>query len=188
MRGFLADARTRANHDDDLPREFFFRRHALQLRFFEQPVFDVEGFLLRQRDILVNRLRAAHDFDGAVVKFRRDPRLGFVLAPRDHAEAGDQHHGRVRIAHRGRIGVLALVVIRRVILAILHKAVGELLLQRRRVLGLRIPRNVKRLDLCAEKMVGATGAEFSQTRCVVGIHETQNLFVVLNCRDETFLL
>ena len=90
VRGFLADAAARADDDDDLPREFLFRRHALQLRFLEQPVFDVERLLLRQRDVLVDRLRAAHDLDGAVVKFRRDARFALVLAPGDHAQAGDQ--------------------------------------------------------------------------------------------------
>ena len=107
MRGFLADAAAGADDDDDLPREFLFRRHALQLRLLEQPVFDVEGLLLRQRDVFVDRLGAAHHFDGAVVKLRGDARLGFVLAPRDHAEAGDEHDRRIRVAHRGRVRVFA---------------------------------------------------------------------------------
>ena len=80
--------------DDDLPREFLLGRHALELRFLEQPVLDVERFLLRQRDVLVDRLGAAHDFDRAVVELGRDAGLGLVLAPGDHAQARDQHHGR----------------------------------------------------------------------------------------------
>ncbi len=107
VRGFLADAAAGADDDDDLAREFLFRRHALQLRFLEQPVFDVERLLLRQRDVFVDRLGAAHDFDGAVVELGGDARFGFVLAPGDHAEAGNQHDRRIRVAHRGRVGVFA---------------------------------------------------------------------------------
>ena len=188
MRSFFSDSRTCADDDDDLPRQFFLRRHPFQLRLFEQPVFDVERLLLRQRDVLIHRLRPAHDLDGAVVKFRRDTRFGFVLAPRNHAQARNQNDRRVRVAHRRRAGVLALLVIRQVVLAILHETVSQFAFQGRGVLGLRIPRDVERLDFCAEKMVGAARAEFGQTRRVLGIHEAQNLFIVLHRRDETLLL
>ena len=57
----------------------------LQLRLFEQPVFDVERFLLRQRDVFVDRFGAAHHLDGAVVELGGHARLGLVLAPGDHA-------------------------------------------------------------------------------------------------------
>ena len=96
---FHTDAGTGSDDNDDLPGEFLFGGHPFQFSFFEQPVFDIERLLLRQRDIFVNRLRAAHDFDGAVVKFRRDARLGFVLAPRNHAKAWNQDDGRIRVAH-----------------------------------------------------------------------------------------
>ncbi len=103
VRGFLADAAARADDDVDLPGQFLFRRHALELGFFEQPVFDVERLLLRERDVFVDRLRAAHDFHRAVVELGGHARLRLVLAPRDHAEAGDEDDRRVRVAHRGRV-------------------------------------------------------------------------------------
>ena len=56
VRRFFSDARTRADDDDDLPRQFFFRRHAFQLRLFEQPVFDVKRLLLGKRNVFINRL------------------------------------------------------------------------------------------------------------------------------------
>ena len=112
-----------------LAREFLFRRHPLQFRLLQQPVFDVEGFLLRQRNVLVNRLRAAHDLDGAVVKFRRYARFAFVLAPGNHAQAGNQNDGRIRIAHGRRVGMLAALVIIRVILPVLFQSGGKLLFQ-----------------------------------------------------------
>ena len=107
MRGFLADAAAGTDDDDDLPREFLLRGHALQLRLFEQPVLDVESFLLRQRDVFIDRFRAAHHFDGAVVELGRHARFRLVLAPRDHAEARDQDDRRVRVAHRRRVRVFA---------------------------------------------------------------------------------
>ena len=132
QRDLAADAAARADHGDDLPREFLLRGHALELRFLEQPVFDVEGLLLRQRDVGVDRLRAAHDLDGAVVELGRDARLALVLAPGDQAEAGDEDDGRVGVAHGGRVGVLALLVVGGVVLAVRLEAGVELLLQRRR--------------------------------------------------------
>ena len=101
MRGFLANAAASTDDNDHLPREFFLGRHPLEFRFFKQPVFDVECLLLRQRDVFVNRLRPAHDFDRAIVKFRRDAGFRFIFAPRNHAAAGNQNDGRVGIAHRG---------------------------------------------------------------------------------------
>ena len=81
VRGFLADAAAGADDDDDLPRQFLLGGHALQLRLLEQPVLDVEGFLLRQRDVFVDRLRAAHHFDGAVVELGGDARLAILSLP-----------------------------------------------------------------------------------------------------------
>ena len=48
----------------------------------------------------IDRLRAAHHFDGAVVEFGGDARFALVLAPGDHAEAGDEDDGGVGVAHR----------------------------------------------------------------------------------------
>src|SRR5690606_41939873 len=63
-------------YDDDLASEFFLGGHALEFRLFEQPVFDVEGFLLREGDVGVDGLGAAHDLDGAVVELGGDAALG----------------------------------------------------------------------------------------------------------------
>ena len=129
MGDFLADAGASADDDVHLARQFFFRRHAAELRFFEQPILDVESFLLRQGDILVDGFRAAHDFDGAVVKLGNHARFALVLAERNHAEAGDEDDRRVRVAHGGRVGVFALRVIRGVILAVLFETGYQFLLQ-----------------------------------------------------------
>src|SRR5688500_2780149 len=48
MGNFPADTGARANHHDNLAGKFFLRGHPLEFRFFEQPIFDVEGLLLRQ--------------------------------------------------------------------------------------------------------------------------------------------
>src|SRR5262249_1289901 len=113
----LADA-ARADDGDDLAVEFLFGREAAELGLLQRPVLDVEGLLLVHRLVAVDGLRAAHHLDRAVVKLGRHARLALVLAPGDHADAGDQNHRRIRVAHRGRIGPLAAVVVGRVILAI----------------------------------------------------------------------
>jgi len=41
------------------------------LASLEEPVFYVEGFLLREGDILVDGFGPAHYFDGAVIETRR---------------------------------------------------------------------------------------------------------------------
>ena len=128
MRGFFTDAGAGADDDDDLARELFFGGHALQFSFFQKPVFDVEGFLLRKRDVGIDRLGAAHDFNGAGIKFGGNPALRFIFAPRDQTDAWDEHDRGIRVAHRGRVGVFALVVISGVILTVSLEAGGEFLL------------------------------------------------------------
>ena len=188
MGGLLADAGAGADDDDNLTGEFLLRRHALQFRFFEQPVLDVEGFLLRQGDVLVDSFGATHDFDGAVVELSRDAGFGLILAPSNHAEAGDEHDGRVRIAHRRRVRALAGIIISGVVLAVLLEGGGELGLQRGGVFGLGIPIHVERLDLRAEEMVRAGSAELGEARSVLRVHEAENLLVVLDGADETLLI
>ena len=129
MGDFLADAGASADDDVHLPRQLFFRRHPAQLRFFEQPILNVESFLLRQGDIFVDGFRAAHDFDGAIVELGDHARFALVLAEGDHAEAGDEDDRRVRVAHGGRVGVFAPRVIRGVILAVLFETGYQFLLQ-----------------------------------------------------------
>ena len=82
VRGFLADAAAGADDDDDLAGEFLLGGHALQLRLLEQPVLDVEGLLLRQGDVFVDRLGAAHHLDGAVVELGGDAATRSCPCPR----------------------------------------------------------------------------------------------------------
>ena len=174
MRHRFADAVARADHQRHVARHLLFRRHALQLGLFEQPVFDVERFLLRQRDVFVDRFGAAHHFDRAVVELGRDARFALVFAPGDHADSRNQNHRRIRIAHGGRVGALARLVVRRVILAVLLQAGGQLGLERGHVFGLRIPLDVERLDFGAQEVVGTGGAELRQARRIVAVDEAQN--------------
>ena len=138
--------------------------------------------------VLVDGFGAAHDFDGAVVELSRDAGFGLVLAPGDHAEAGDEDDRRVRVAHRRGVRALAGVVISGVVLAVLLKRGGELGLQRGGVFGLGVPAHVERLDLGAEEMVRAGGAEFGEARGVLRVDETEDLLVVLDRADEALLL
>ena len=188
MGSFLTDARARTDDDDDLAGELFLRGHTLQFRFFEEPVFDIESFLLGEGDILVNSFGPPHDFHGAVVELGRDPRLRLILTPGNHAQAWDEDHGRIRVAHGGRVRTLAGIVIGRVVLAVLLQGGGELGLQRSSVLGLGIPVHVEWLDLSTKEVVWARGSEFGEPRGVLGVNKAQDFFVVLNRADEALLL
>ena len=52
-RDLAADAASASDDHDDLAAELCLRRHALQLGFFERPVFDAEGFGAGQGDVIV---------------------------------------------------------------------------------------------------------------------------------------
>ena len=44
----------------------------MKFGFFEEPVFDIECLLLREGGVFIDRFRAAHDFDGAVIELGGD--------------------------------------------------------------------------------------------------------------------
>ena len=56
------------------------------------------------------------------------------------------------------------------------------------ILFLRVPVNKERLDLGAQEMIGAGGAEFSETGGILRIHKSQDFFIRLHGADETLLL
>ena len=122
-----------------------------------------------QRDVLVDRLRAAHDLDRAVVELRRHARFALVLAPGDHAHPGDEdaRSGSHR-ASRASSGACTLVIGRSVVLAVLLEAVGELLAFR----SCRTPvagfqSTYSGLILVRRKWSGHDRAELGQARRVV---------------------
>ena len=98
-----ADAAGAAGDQRDAPGERLGLRHALQLGFLEQPIFDVERFLLGEADISADAGGAAHDVDRVDVEFAGDARGRLVLGEGQHADAGNQIDHRVGVAHRGRI-------------------------------------------------------------------------------------
>jgi hypothetical protein len=84
----FANAAARAHHNHHVPRQLFFRRHALQLRLFQQPIFDVKRLLPGQALVLADRFGGAHYFDGQGVEFGRNAALAFVFAPGNQPHAG----------------------------------------------------------------------------------------------------
>ena len=68
MRHFPANTTPGTDDNHDLARKFTFGWHALKLRFFERPVFDIEGLFLRQPDVFIDGLGSTHYRDGAIVK------------------------------------------------------------------------------------------------------------------------
>src|SRR5262249_5856995 len=75
-----------------------------------------ERLLQRERDVFVDRLGAAYHFYRTVIELGCHARLAFVLAPGDHADSGDQDHGRIGVPHGRRIRPFALLVIAGVVL------------------------------------------------------------------------
>ena len=93
-------------------------RHAAELRFFKQPVLDVEGFLFRQAPVLRDARGFAHDIDGIHIELGRDPRGRLIGGKRDHPDARNEIHDCIGIAHRGRVRPFAALVVGGVVLAI----------------------------------------------------------------------
>ena len=186
--GFFPDAAAGSDHDDHLPGEFFFGGHPAQFGLFEEPVFDVEGFLLWQGDVFVDGLGSAHDFDRAVVKFGGDPGFALVLAPGDHAEAGDEHHGRVGVADGGGVGVFAALVVGSVVFTVLNKTFLEKGFEGRDITRGGVPVDVEGLDFGAQEMIRAAGAELCEAWGVLAVDEAEDGLVVLDCADEAAVL
>ena len=109
-----ADPARAAGDQRDLADQRLGGGHALELGFLEQPVFDVEGLLFIEADIVADGFRAAHDIDRIAIEFAREARGGLVAGEGDPPDARDQHDHRVGIAHRGGVGALAVVIIGRI--------------------------------------------------------------------------
>ena len=128
--GFAADSTSSTDHNDHATSEVFICRHAAQLGFFQRPIFDVERFLSRQRNVASECFGTTHDFDSTVVELGRNTGFGFVLAEGDHSESGDEDNGGVRIAHCRGIRAFSGIVVSGIIGAIFFQTGGKVLLQR----------------------------------------------------------
>ena len=186
--GLAADATSCTDDRDDLACHLLLGGHALELGLFKEPILDIKSLLLRQRDILVHGFGTAHDLHGAVVELGGHAALALVLAPGNHAQSGNEDDGGVRIAHGGRVVAFAGVVIGGVVLAVLLDPLGEKRAQTLEISRLRIPIHIEGLDLGAEEMVGAAGAQLGETRCVGAVHESQDSLILLDRADEALLL
>ncbi len=159
----LADARRGAGHQRDAGRQRLGLGHPGQLRLFQRPVLDAELLGLVDRCVGGDGLGAAHHVDRVEVELAGHPGGLLVLAVAEHSDAGDQHDRRVGAADRGAVGGGVPVVVRLVV-----GAVG--LVQLRQpgfaVLDRGVGGQVEhhRLDLGAQEVVGAAGAERGEPR------------------------
>ena len=198
-----ANSVSSADDDEHLTAEFLLGRLPAKLGVLELPVFDVEslgqgqGYIvaihleslgwrraprlwqglrqgLRGRPV-AERRRSFHDVNGVEVKFARDPSFRLALAEAEHAHAGDQHDGRVRVAHGGGIGFRVLLVVLLVFPAIAAKRTFDRGPQLLAVSAFGIPGRKERADLGAHKMVGAARAETREPLGVARIDESQDL-------------
>ncbi len=178
--------------------ELFLSGLAADLRLFERPVLDAEGFAGRKRDVVVvhseevgrdaggglrnsiaglavaKSARALHDADGIRVELAGDTGLSLILAEREHADAGDQNDGWAGVALLGRFGQRVLRVVLGVLGAIgLERGVDE----RGEFGGLVgwVPVDEQRADLGADEVVRAAGAEVCELLSLGGVNELENL-------------
>jgi hypothetical protein len=86
-------------------------------------------------------------------------------------------------AHRRRIGLAVLVVVRSVGRAIARQAVAEQPPQPGQIAGDRIPRHVQRPDPGAQEVIRARRAELGQPRRIVAVDKLQRRGIVLDGRD-----
>nr|GEU28680.1 hypothetical protein [Tanacetum cinerariifolium] len=183
----LADAAGAAGHQRDAARQAFRLGHALQFRFFQQPVFDVERFLFRQADVGVHAVRAAHHVDRIDVKLAGDARSGLVLGERQHAHAGNQVDDRIGVAHGRAVGALAALVVRAVVGAVLFQRIVQPRHQLLEVGIERIEIDHERTDLRAQEVVGARRAQCRQRLQVAAAHEFQHGRAVVEITELVFV-
>src|SRR5439155_22115691 len=132
--------------------ELFFRRLALNFRFFQLPILDPEGFRRRQRDVIgvhaelaglrrgtrlgkkiglyccSQRGSAFHHVYGIGVELVGDARLGLVLVETEHADAWNQNGGGICVARFLRIWPCERLVVTAIFLAITSRWVMYLLI------------------------------------------------------------
>ena len=154
-----------------LARQFIFRRHATELGFFQRPVFNIEGFLPRQRDIVAYCFRPAQDRHGATIELGCDARFAFVFAVCDHAQSGDQNHSRIWVANWRAIRMFASFVVSAVIGTITFNAASQLVEHGIGVFRPRIPIDIERLDFGAQEVIGTRGAQFGQSSGIDAVDE-----------------
>ena len=175
----LADATGAAGDQGHAAGQALGLGHALQLGFFEQPVLDVEGFLLGQADIGVHAIGAAHHVDGVDVELAGDAGGGLVLGEGQHAHAGDQVDDGVGITHGRAVRALAALVIGAVVGAVGFQRIVQAGQHGVDVGVGRVEVQHQRADLGAQEVVGAGRAQGGQLGQVVAADELQHHVAVV---------
>ncbi len=183
-----ADAAGAAGDEGNAAGQALRLRHALQLGLFEQPIFDVEGFLLRQALIFGDRRRAAHHVDGVDVKFAGDAGRRLVAGKGQHADARHQEDHRIGVAHGRRIVVLAGVVIARIVGAVVFQRLVEAGNDCIDIGLCRIEIDDQRADLGAQEVVRAAGAERTERPQILRIDEFQHRVLIVEMAELALLL
>ncbi len=178
----LADAGGGAGDEGDAGGVALRLRHPLQLRLLQRPVLDAELLRLVDRGVGGDRLRAAHDVDRVDVELAGDAGGLLVLAVAEHADAGHEHDRRVGAADRGAVGRRVAVVVRLVVGAVRLVQLpqpGDGVLDR----GVGGQIEHQRLDLGAQEVVRAGGAERREPRMLRGGEELEHRGVVGEVAD-----
>ena len=151
----LSDSARAAGHQRDAPGERFRLRQALKLGLFEQPIFDIEGFLLLKSDIAADAGCATHHVDRVDVEFRAGAGGRLILGEGQHADARNEIDDGVGIAHRRRVRPFTALIISRVVGAIIGKILVERRNDRIEIARRRIEWQHERADLGAQEVIRA---------------------------------
>ncbi len=142
--------------------------HPLELGLLEGPVLDAELLRLVDRGVRREPLRAAHHVDRVGVELPGHAGGLLVLAVGEHPDARHQDDQRVGATHRRpgpAEGLRVAVVVRRVVGAVGLVQLGHPLADPVQRGGRRHVEH-HRLDLGAQEVVGAAGAELGQPHVV----------------------
>ena len=166
--GGLADAAGGAGDQRDPGGERLGLRHPLELGLLERPVLDAELLRLVDRGVRREALGPTHHVDRVDVELAGHAGGLLVLAEAEHPDAGHQHDQRVGAADRRRVRRRVAVVVALVVLAVGHRELlrGGRSSPRRSASAGRSSDH--RLDLGAQEVVGARGAELGQARVLRG--------------------
>ena len=129
------------------------------------------------------RGRAFHHVDGIDVELAGEPGFGLALSETEHADARNQNHGGIGIAHGRRIGLRKRLVILGIFLAVILQRGINLFAQSLHARG-RLPGNKQWPNLGADKVVGTTGAQMRQLLGLRRIHKAQDFRQIAEVADQ----
>ena len=132
-----ADTGTSPDHNHNTPRHFLLGWHPLQLRLFQRPILNIEGFFRWQRNVVVayhlginigcgrrevsKACCTIHHVDSIGVELTGHASFRGIFAKAQQPDSGDKNHTRIRATHRRALGLTIGFVVSTVVIRIRWK-------------------------------------------------------------------